>query len=86
MYFTLASQPLLSFFGYVLGRYCEKILGKGTLEERERAGRGRERKRTGGKDGLGALGHALSCAVCQLWTSDSLLLSHLSRVRLFATP
>lgn len=50
----------------------------------ERAGE-EGKKRTGGKDGLGALGHALSCAVCQLWTSDSLLLSHLS-VRLFATP
>ena len=40
MYFILASQPLLSFFVFVSGRYCEKILEKGTLEERG----GRERK------------------------------------------
>ena len=58
MYFILASQPLLSFFGYVLGSYCEKILEKGTLEERERAGLEEQRgggERRGGTRGQGLL-------------------------------
>ena len=68
MYFILASQPLLSFFGYVLGSYCEKILEKGTLEERERAGRGRERKRKGGERWIGDSG---SCSLpCWLAAVD----------------
>lgn len=46
MYFILASQPLRSFLGYVLGSYCEKKLEKGTLEEREsRERKGKKKKR-----------------------------------------
>ena len=64
MYFILASQPLLSFFVYVSGRYCEKILEKGTLEETEVAGRGRERRKKGGESWTGGSGSC--CFLCWL--------------------